>query len=478
MRSKIKLDELSSLFILALVLAQNFLPNGFYLFISIATGLLLFNWLSQPYKPAVFTIIAFNHVLQIISGVWLANYMGKDINYRSFYTDRATVLSLIGLFFLFAPVIYQQNKLRNISLHTFRMYAMKFSTQKSLNCYLIALAVTSTLSGLAFVFSGLTQVILSVVKIKWFFFLLFGYQAIIKKERLSIFYLLIAFEFASGFYSFFSDFKTVIYYLGVLLVSFVATINFRQLVLACLLGVGLAYMGLIWTSVKTDYRSFLNRGNRSQNVTVSKDEAIDKLISLSSDVNKEGTEAAAADLLDRLQYTFHFAKALERVPDVVPFQQGANWLNNIEYATTPRFLNPDKPTIDNSVKATKYTGIRYATAKQGTSFSLGYFAEFYVDFGSYLMMPMIFLVGFIYSRIYKYFLTKPSDNPVFNYAIAGAFFFEFYAFEMDGTYFVGRFFASLLTFYSLSFFFSKSLLRYIKAADKKEKPHQLKAQQP
>ena len=461
MKDKIRLDELSIFLIFALILAQNLLMNGYYLFACYLLGLFLFNHLSQPFKPAVFTIIALNHLLQIVSGIWLANYLEKDINYRSIYTDRAIILSLVGMVCLFAPVIYEQNKLKKLNFNQLKVFSLKLSTQKTLYLYVAALFITSILSGLAFVFSGFTQIILSVVKIKWFFFLLFGYQSILKKEKLPIFYLLIGLEFVTGFYSFFSDFKTVIYYLGVLLISFVVTINFRQLVLISILGAVLAYMGILWTSVKTDYRAFLNKGNNSQSVSVSKDEAVDKLLLLSGNSNKNGNDNAIIDLLDRLQYTFHFAKTLERVPDIIPFQNGENWLANIEFSTTPRFLNPDKPTIDNSVKATKYTGIQYATAKQGTSFSLGYFAEFYIDFGPYFMMPMLLLLGVIYSKIYKFFSTKISDNPVFNYSVVGAFFFEFYSYEMDGTYLSGRLLASLVTFFLLFYLFSKPLIRFI-----------------
>ena len=461
MRSKIKLDELSIFFIIILVIVQNLFSNGLYLFVCYASGIFLFNRLSQPYKPGVFTVIALNHLLQIVAGVWLANFLDKDINYRSYNTGYATLLSITGLIFLVAPIIYQQDKIKRLSLSDFKMHAFRLSTQKSLNCYLIALFVTSFLLGIAFLFTGLTQIIISIVKIKWFFFLLFGYQAVSKKEKLVIFYALVAFEFVTGFYSFFSDFKTVVYYLAILLISFVVTINFRQLILFFFFAAVLAFMGVAWTSIKTDYRSFLNKGERSQSVQVSKDEAMDKLISLSNNIDQNSSQGATIDLLDRLQYTFHFAKTMERVPAIIPYQNGSNWLDNIAFATTPRFLNPDKPTIDNSIKTTKYTGIRYATAKQGASFSLGYFAEFYIDFGPFYMMPMLFLMGLFYSRIYKYFLTKASNNPVFNYSLVGAFFFEFYAFEMDGTYIAGRLFASIVTFFVMNFFFTKPLLNYL-----------------
>ncbi len=458
---RIESDGLTTLALVMVVFCQLLFNNGIYLFLSSATIVYLVNRLSQPYKPAVFTLIALNHILQIATAVWLANYLGKDINYRSIYMSKAVILSLVGLVFLLTPIIYVQDRIRKISLAEFKMQALSLSTQKSLNCYVISLVVASFLSGLAFIFPGLTQVIISAVKIKWFFFLLFGYQALLKKERLTIFYALVAFEFFTGFYSFFSEFKTVFYYLAVLMMSLIATVNFRQLVLGVLVLAGLTYMSLLWTSIKTDYRGFLNKGTNTQSVQVSKDEAVDQLISLSNQSGRKSIEGATADLLDRLQYTYHFAKALERVPEIIPFQNGANWLGNIQFATTPRFLNPDKSTLDNSAKATKYTGINYATAKQGSSFSLGYFAEFYIDYGTYFMMPMLLVLGYVFSRVYKYFMTKPSANPIYNYSIAGAFFFEFSNFEMDGTFLTGRFFASTVTFFSLIYFFSKPLLKYI-----------------
>lgn len=460
-KTKIVSDELTQLSIVALVALQLMLPNGFYLFLCYTVLLYLLYNLSQPYKPAIFTIVAINHMVQVLPGIWLANYLDKDLNYRSIYTDRATILSIIGFLFLFAPVMYQQNKLKKMSLPEFKVQALRLSTTKTLHCYLIALAITSVLTGLAFVFAGFTQIILSVVKVKWFFFLLFGYQVFLKKEKQLIFYLLVGFEFISGFYSFFSEFKTVIYYLAVLLLGFVATINFKQLAIGAVGIFCLVFLGLMWTSIKNEYRTFLNKGEAQQVAAVSKDDALEKLLELSNASQEKGTEGSTKAFLERLQYTYHFAKTIERVPEVIPFQNGANWAENIEFATTPRFLNPDKPIIDNSAKTTRYTGIRYLGTKQGVSFSLGYFAEFYIDFGPYFMMLGILALGFVYAFLYKYFLTRSSDNPIYNYALVGAFFFEFANFEIDGTFLTGRLFASIVTFVALGWFFGKPLLNYI-----------------
>jgi energy-coupling factor transporter transmembrane protein EcfT len=96
---KIESDELTKLVFVSILCMQLLLPNGFYLFFCYAALLLLIYNLSQPFKPAVFSIIVVQHLLQVVAGVWLANYLNADLNYRSYFTDRATILSIVGIFF-------------------------------------------------------------------------------------------------------------------------------------------------------------------------------------------------------------------------------------------------------------------------------------------------------------------------------------------------------------------------------------------
>ncbi|MEO6328094.1 MAG: hypothetical protein ABIO55_04145, partial [Ginsengibacter sp.] len=253
-------------------------------------------------------------------------------------------------------------------------------------------------------------------------------------------------EFVSGFFSFFSEFKTVIFYLIVLLAGLIRVVNVKQVLLAGVIGGCLVLFALVWTQIKGQYRSFLNGGTRQQVTTVSQDAALNKLYDLSNNVDEESLNSSVYQLLDRLQYTYHFARTIGRVPSVIPFQKGKNWTDNIQFVTTPRFLNPNKPTFDATEKAKKYTGLRYAGRRSGASFSLGYFAECYIDFGSWGMMFPLFLIGLMYGLAYWYLLRNSSNNYIFNYAVVGAFFMEFNAFEMDGTLLIGRFLATFVTF--------------------------------
>ncbi len=152
---------------------------------------------------------------------------------------------------------------------------------------------------------------------------------------------------------------------------------------------------------------------------------------------------------------------MEQVPSVIPYQNGKNWMESFQYVFTPRLFNPNKPVADASIKASKYTGIQYAGYKQGTSFSLGYFADSYIDFGVYGMIVVLCIMGWFYAFIYLYFLKKSSTNFIFNYSIVATLFMQLYALETDNTYLIGRLFITVIVFYIISRFFFQPLIRLL-----------------
>lgn len=449
-QSRIKFDGAAQAFLLLLLFGQLFFNNGIYLFIGALIFWSIFINLQQPYKPSVFTIIFLYHFMQISAGIWLSNYLGKPIDFRSPHAADAIVFSFIGLIFLFLPIIYYQNKIPVFTFEILKKYADRLSLKKTLNAYIIAFFVANALGGVALSFGGFAQIIISLIKVKWFFFLLFGFQVILKKRMWTQFLVIIGVEFLMGFLSFFSDFKTVFFYIAFLFICLLVKVNLKQLVFAIAM-IGIAFfLGIKWTSIKGEYRKFLNQGSKTQTVNVENNEAFKKLMDLTKE--KSDFDKAAVNMLDRIQYTYHFSKVMDRVPSVIPYQDGHNWGSILSYTLTPRLLNSSKPKIDNSIKTTKYTGISYLSAQSGVSFSLGYFADSYVDFGYYGMMIPLFLIGLFYGATYFYFVRKSSPNIIFNFSVVGALFMEFQGFEMDGMYFLGRIFASVLTFFMLKIF--------------------------
>jgi hypothetical protein len=461
MRRYINFDEGAKSFLLLLLIAQLFFTNGIYLFTGALCFATIIYYLQQPYKPTVFSIIFIYHFIQVAAGVWLSNYLGKDINYRSPNIATAILVGYVGLMIMFAPIIYYQNKIPVISLKTLQLHAVKLSINKTYKAYIIGFFAMNALTGVAFLFPGLTQIIFSLGSIKWFLFLLFGLQVFIKKQKQKEFWFFAAFEFISGFYSYFSEFKTVLFYMIFLFLFFLKSVSYKQLLFSITAGFTVFLGMAFFQGIKGEYRVFLNQGSKSQRVDVSKEDAFAKLVELANG-QKEGTmDQSITSFLDRFQYTYHLAKTMEIVPKKIPYQNGANWGTSLEFSLTPRLLNPDKPKYEASVKATKYTGIRYAGAAQGVSVSLGYFADGYIDFGIIGMFFPILIIGFVMGSTYFYFVRKSSNNFVFNYAVVGAMYMEFFAFEMDSTYLAGRLFATLLTFLFLKIFFFPWLMRIL-----------------
>jgi hypothetical protein len=457
----VKYDEGAKGLLVLMLFIQLFLTNGILLFFGAMVFAFLFYYIQQPYKPAVFTVIFFYHFIQVAAGVWLSNFKGVDINFRSDNTSMAIILSYFGLFALFAPIIYYHLRVPSVKLSTIREHAYKLDIRACFKAYLIAFFAMNALEALAFVLSGLTQIVFSLVAIKWMFYLLFGYQVFIKKRMLWIFVLFSGFEFVSGFYSYFSEFKTVLFFLLLLALFFMRSISLKQMVFGLSSGI-IVFLGMAYyQGIKGEYREYLNQGSKSQTVSVEKGAALNKLAEIASKNEKITMGQSIEGFLDRFQYTYHLARAMDYVPAIVPHQNGKNWGTTLEFSLTPRLLNPDKPNYEASVKTTRYTGIVYARAAQGVSVSLGYFADSYVDFGIYGMFLPLLIIGFVMGITYFYFVRRSSNNYLFNFAVVGAMYMEFFAYEMDSTFLTGRLFAKLLTFFMLKQFFFPWLIKQL-----------------
>ncbi|MEQ1553448.1 MAG: hypothetical protein ABL929_04665 [Ferruginibacter sp.] len=467
MRTKVYLDEGTKGFLILLLISQLFFTNGLILFVGLALFYILFYNLQQPLKPSVFTITLIYHFLQISAGVWQSNNLGNDINYRSDSTDYAILSSYVGLLFIFLPIIYYQNKIPKLSLSQLKKHADRISIDKTFKAYVVGFVAMNALTGIAFLVPSLTQIIFSLGNIKWFLFLLFGFQSILKNRKRKEFYIFCALEFVMGFYSYFSDFKTIIFFIAILLLSLLTIIKINKMLIAFVTLILLFFAGVFWTSIKGEYRLFLNKGSKTQSVQVEKADALNKLIELSENQNASTFTGATENFLDRLQYTYHLAKTMDRVPKVIPYQYGANLGSTLAFVFTPRVLNPNKGVYDASVRASKYTGIQYAGIKKGVSVSLGYFADGYIDFGYIGMYIPLLILGFIYGKSYFYFIKKSSNNYIFNFAVVGAIYLELFAFESDSIFLIGRLYVNLLIFFLLKIFFFPKIMAYIQMPLKK-----------
>ena len=133
--------------------------------------------------------------------------------------------------------------------------------------------------------------------------------------------------------------------------------------------------------------------------------------------------------VERLGYLEYFARSIQTVPSQIPHQEGRLWLEAMAHLVTPRFLFPEKREINDSDRTNAFCGVRVADADQGTSISIGYAGESYIDFGPVLMFVPILLLGMFWGWGYRWMSNCSSERPLaiaagVVFVMSGALYFE------------------------------------------------------
>lgn len=433
-----------------LCLLSLLLDNGLYLFICLATLLILVRLLWFQRHPGIIIFAFFLQWVQVVGFVWWMMSLGFRIDQFSSSAPIAVIVSCIGLILMAAVIRWRIKPLGMPSIEYLQSEALKINEKKLLLLYVISTAFLTSAGFIFGITSGFAQILTSIADLKWLFLLWYGYVVWIKKKNRIYLLYIVLYEFGAGFYSFFSSFKEVLFFAIILLLTFIVRIKGKQLLIAMVVCAVFIWLFLSWIVIKGDYRQFLNQGTRRQAVKVSREEAYTKVFEQVGNLSVENYRLSLNTGLYRVQYVYHLALSMDRVPSTMPYQNGAVWWENITFVLTPRLLFPDKPIYDASIKTSKFTGRRFAGQQQGASFSLGYFADAYVDFGPFWMFVPILLIGFMVSLIYRTFYRMEKLNIFLRYAIINVVLYVFISFESDGLFLFGRLFIGSLTFYILA----------------------------
>ena len=155
--------------------------------------------------------------LQVSAKVFHANVLGVPISDIGWWLggsspsiERAVWLGLIGLAVLAFGMRLGMRKMAPTDYAQAAEETRTFSVDRAFLLYLIGAAATAVVVQYAWVFSSMTQILLSAVALKWVFFFLLGYLVIQRNERYLYFLAAIAIEFIGGI-GFFSGFKTVLF---------------------------------------------------------------------------------------------------------------------------------------------------------------------------------------------------------------------------------------------------------------------------
>ncbi|MCB1876682.1 MAG: hypothetical protein KDH88_11975 [Chromatiales bacterium] len=361
----------------------------------------------RPGEPPVLVFALLVQWVQVVTGLFLAGIRGLEVvaSIGLPAADQAIAYALSGLCVeaigirlalagMFPPAVHSSQA---------RSEAAVLSP-----AWMAAVYLLFTLSGLGvitlFQGTGLNTLAVGLVDLKWALFFVFGYTVLEQRRGYALLFAVLGLELLLGFSAYFSEFKTVLFVLAVLLAT---RVQRQRLVhwfgFALILG-ALVYLLVVWSAVKQDYRAFLNQGSGEQVVLPDRAARLDYLSRLVSGLSARDLERGLEILLERVSYVDFFAHSLQYVPLVRPHEDGRYWGSVLTHILTPRLLFPDKPALDDSDITYRYTGVPVAGKEQGTSASIGYMAENYIDFGWPGMLLPVFLMGLVYGVLYRWLL--------------------------------------------------------------------------
>ena len=401
---------------------------------------------------------------QVCLKIFYADYLYKD--FRNLFTyyqniDNAYYYSLTSLYVICIGIYIIIHKLPQLEHDDFKMLLDRYNLKKIVTLYIAAIFFIPFLLVFSHILPGLQQFFIKVQDLKWaIFFFFFASHFVFDKNKKLLYTILIA-EIIFSLTGYFSSFKDFFIVAIVLYVFVKRTYTYVNYALFGLLVVLLFNLMIVWQYVKPEYRSYLSGGESAQVVTVSKTDALEKLYELTSNAKNLKYEDGITNLLDRLAYIDIFSASTSYVPLNRPHEHGRLWLDAIKRILMPRIFFPEKTVIDDTEKTITYTGVGFAGANSGTSISLGYVTESYIDFGFPGMLIPLLLWGVVIGLSYKFILLK-SYNRIWGYAFLVPFIFQINLFETALDKMVGSFFAFFLIYLFLNKFVIKRLDNYLK----------------
>ena len=417
----------------------------------------------RRYEPKIIFFGVFMSWLSITVKIFYSDFTGIRYESLSFSVNivETTYVSLIGfcIFCLGIWLAIKDLKLTNKKMD--ELFNSSINFRRVLIVYAVVAILNTTLKSFVFFFPGLSQLFSGLLQMKLgFLFLIIFYAFRTRKNLLLVFLILMA-EVVLSLFSFFSSFKDIIITTVAIMALFPNRLTARESVVAVVLGCGFLYSIFIWQTVKGDYRKFLNAGQQTQAVVVSQEEALKKLQDLSEKTGAANKNDVLYQTIDRISYIEFFAQATENVPQKIPYENGRLWKENILHVLQPRILFPNKAAIDDSKMVNKYATKKVATAKMGASFSLGFMAESYIDFGPYLMFIPIFLVGWLLGFIYKMIMMQ-SINYLWGFTMVSSLWININCNGTPGTKILGWILMYYIAFLFFRYVLMKPLDNYIR----------------
>jgi hypothetical protein len=195
-------------------------------------------------------------------------------------------------------------------------------------------------------------------------------------------------------------------------------------------GASAVMLGLLWMSIRVEYRKEYVEVDKFQTSRAARVERIGSLTSTFLSGESTNLWAATDTLVDRLWTVYYPALALSRVPSALPHTNGTILGAALVHIVTPRVFFPNKPELpSDSEEVRKYSGVYVAGREANTSIAFGYAPEAYIDFGIPLMFVPVFVFGVAAGLLYGLFSRLIRHRDLFVAFATVTFWLTIYLFE-------------------------------------------------
>ena len=452
-------------YLLFILLVSMITENILLTFASLAVLPLVLHLVYRQNEPPIFPFIIFFHWIQISVKIFHADLLNVSIDTISMFdsTSLAIYLSLFGLFALSFTIYIVTSKISITNKSMLERAVKDLSLPKVLLIYFFALIISLLLVSVKSIIPSLGAIIHTFLGLKSIFLYVLFLVLLVNKNYKLLFILLLL-ETAIGFSGFFSSFKSVYIIFFIAYFTLNSKIEFKRILMVSPIIILILTLTIVWTAIKPEYRSTVSDGRTNQSVNIDTSTQLNLYYNLLSNLDEEKLTVALEAFAYRLEYIEFFAQTINTVPSNVDYEYGKLWFTAYTNIFQPRFLFPNKPKLDDSIRTNKYTGLRFAGIDEGLSVSLGYFAESYIDFG-YFMFILLFILGAFYSYIYKYFMTT-TKYKVLAYGILVYILYNHYLFETRNDKVVGGIMISLIIILITKKIFLIPLYKYMRISNK------------
>lgn len=391
----------------------------------------------RPGEPMVLLFIFLMQWLQVTVKLWLANRADKPVQALAEFSAElapAITFALMALAVLALAMRVVVGPSQPWRLFAVRAWIVALPPRIWWRLYIGAWILAAISERSAYTIPGLSQPLLAMASVKWAAFFMLSYVTFSVPHRAKWpFALAFMVEFAMGVGGFFSDYKTVFFITLLALAAAGVRLSVGRALGLVVLLVLVFVLNVFWTAIKVDYRSFVSGGEANQSVTVSYGARVAVLGNMLAEVDAERFNKAIDVGLARLSYVDFLASTMDYVPTHQPHTGGAMWWDALTRPFMPRLFFPGKAIIEDSARTSQYSGVTVAGADKGTSISIGYLGEAYIDGGMAGGLLLMALYGAFMGWLYRWLAYRSAVQGLAGMAIATAILLNVLLFETSVT---------------------------------------------